>query len=438
MSDIILIFGAFLGLLLGGLWAPFAIATAALFYLWLEGGLRSLNAIGFVSWGGLNSFTLTAVPLFLLLAEILLLSGVARRVYAGLSRLVRRLPGGLLQTNIVGCTVFSAISGSSVATAAGIGTVALPQLTQRGYSRALSAGSLAAGGTLGILIPPSIAFIIYGAFTDTSVSALFFAGLVPGLMMTGLFIVFIAVASWANPDIVPKRRQPGTGVDDDGVRALSWRTVGDIVPFAFLIGATLGAIYAGLATPTEAAALGSIAAILVGAIWGDLTLAVLGRAFRAAMVTSAALMFIVLAAFYFSYALGINGLGQTLSEIIVEAELTKFQLMLAIIVLYLFLGCVVESIGIMVITLPVLYPILLAYDFNLLWFGVMMVILIEIGQLTPPLGINLFVIQGIWDGRIEEVIRGVVPFFLIMIAGLVLIWIFPQLATALPDGMLGR
>ncbi len=437
MPDILFIFGVFFGLLLGGLWAPFAITASALLYIWLEGGLRGLNAIGFVSWGGLNSFTLTAVPLFLLLAEILLQSGVANRVYAGLSRLVRRLPGGLLQTNIVGCTAFSAISGSSVATAAGIGTVALPQLVTRGYSRSLSAGSLAAGGTLGILIPPSIAFIIYGSFTDTSVSALFFAGLVPGLMITLFFMVFIAVVAWLRPSSVPRERGREDGAAD-GIGAFSLTTAGDVLPFALLIGATLGAIYAGVATPTEAAALGSVAAIAVGWIWGDLTFGILRRAIRKAMVTSAALMFIVLAAFYFSYAVGINGLGQELSEAILAAELSKFQLVLAIVVLYLFLGCVVESIGIMVITLPVLYPILLAYDFDLLWFGVMMVILIEIGQLTPPLGINLFVIQGIWSGRIEEVIQGVIPFFFIMFCALILIWMFPGIATTLPQGMLSR
>ena len=429
MTDIILIFGAFLGLLIGGLWAPFAIATSALVYIYLEGGLRGLNAIGFVSWGGMNSFTLTAIPLFLLLAEILLLSGVASRVYAGLSRLVRRLPGGLLQTNIVGCTVFSAISGSSVATAAGIGTVALPQLTGRGYDRRLSAGSLAAGGTLGILIPPSIAFIIYGTFTDTSVSQLFFAGLIPGLMMTALFMLFITIAAWVRPSIAP------SDIQDDDDAALSWETAGDVLPFAVLISATLGSIYAGIATPTEAAALGCVAAIAVGAVWGDLDLKVLGRCVHAAMVTSAALMFIVLAAFLFSYAVGINGLGRQLSEMIVGMQLTTTQLIIAIIILYLVLGCLVESIGIMVITLPVLFPILLAYDIDLIWFGVMMVVLIEVGQITPPLGINLFVIQGIWDGKIEEVIKGVIPFFLVMLAGLILIWVFPALATWLPRTM---
>lgn len=381
--------------------------------------------------GGLNSFTLTAVPLFLLLAEVLLLSGVAKRVYAGLSRLVRHLPGGLLQTNIVGCTVFSAISGSSVATAAGIGTVALPQLIERGYSRPLSAGSLAAGGTLGILIPPSIAFIIYGSFTDTSVSQLFFAGLLPGLALTSAFMIYIAVAGWLSPEIAPREvsRAP------DEPAALSLRTAADVLPFAILIFATLGSIYAGFATPTEAAAVGSVAAIAVGTIWGDLTFKTLREAVQATFVTSAALMFIVLAAFYFSYAIGINGLGRDLAAAILEAELIEFQLILSIVVIYLVLGCLVESIGIMVITLPVLYPILLAYEIDLLWFGVMMVILIEIGQLTPPLGINLFVIQGIWDGKIEEVIRGVTPFFLLMLAGLALVWFFPETATFLPNQM---
>ncbi len=437
MFDVILIFGMFLILLMGGLWAPFAIASSALVYIFLEGGLRGLKAIGFVSWGGMNSFTLTAIPLFLLLAELLLRSGVAAQVYAGLSRLVRKLPGGLLQTNIAGCAVFSAISGSSVATAAGIGTVALPQLVGRGYDRSISAGSLAAGGTLGILIPPSIAFIVYGTFTDTSVSQLFFAGLIPGIMMTGLFMLYVGLRAKLNPAILPQSDK-APKVSEDSHAALSWQTANDILPFAVLIIATLGSIYAGIATPTEAAAMGCAFSILIGAIWGKLSVAVFLECLSNAMVTSAGLMFIVFAAFLFSYAIGINGLGQTLANAIVDMDLSKFQLMLAIVLLYLFLGCVVESIGIMVITLPVLFPILLAYEFDLVWFGVMMVILIEVGQMTPPLGINLFVIQGIWDGRIEEVIRGVIPFFAVMLCGLCLIWAFPEIATFLPGYMITK
>ncbi|MEO1193631.1 MAG: TRAP transporter large permease [Pseudomonadota bacterium] len=425
----LVVFLVFLGLLMGGLWAPFSIAAAALLYIYLEGGVFGLRAIGLASWGGLYSFTLTAVPLFLLMAEVLLQSGVANRVYRGLSRIVRRLPGGLLQTNIVGCAVFSAISGSSVATAAGIGTVAMPQLLQRGYSRKLSAGSLAGGGTLGILIPPSIAMIIYGTFTETSVSQLFMAGIIPGLMTVALFMLLIGVLALIKPSIAPRE----TATEEPPV---NWtETAADLLPFSLVILVTLGSIYFGIATPTEAAAVGSVISIAVGVIWGNLSWSVFLTALRNTTRTSASLLFIVLAAFLFSYAIGIDGFGRDLSAWLLEQELSKPMLLLAIILLYLILGCVVESIGIMVITLPVLYPILLAYDIDLIWFGVVLVLLIELGQLTPPLGINLFVIQSIWEGKLEEVVQGTIPFFLIIFAMVFVLWTVPELATWLPSLM---
>jgi len=428
----IVVFLAFLGLLMGGLWAPFSIAAAALLYIYLEGGSFGLRAIGLASWGGLYSFTLTAVPLFLLMAEVLLQSGVANRVYRGLSRIVRRLPGGLLQTNIVGCAVFSAISGSSVATAAGIGTVAMPQLLQRGYSRRLSAGSLAGGGTLGILIPPSIAMIIYGTFTETSVSQLFMAGILPGLLTVALFMLLVGIVALLKPSVAPRAEVLGEG-------SPSWAEIaGDLMPFSLVILVTLGSIYLGIATPTEAAAVGSVISIAVGVLWGNLNWRVFLTALRNTTRTSASLLFIVLAAFLFSYAIGIDGFGRDLSEWLLAQELSKPMLLLAIILLYLILGCLVESIGIMVITLPVLYPILLAYEIDLIWFGVVLVLLIELGQLTPPLGINLFVIQSIWDGKLEEVVQGTIPFFLIILLMVFVLWSLPGLATWLPGLMVGR
>ena len=244
MFDVVLIFGMFLVLLMGGLWAPFAIASSALVYIFLEGGLRGLKAIGFVSWGGMNSFTLTAIPLFLLLAELLLRSGVAAQVYAGLSRLVRKLPGGLLQTNIAGCAVFSAISGSSVATAAGIGTVALPQLVGRGYDRSIAAGSLAAGGTLGILIPPSIMLVLVGDILQISVGELFLGALVPGLLLGGLYIAYIVFVALTKPNDAPVSTQlPAEG-------SLALALLRDLFAPLLLILTVLGSIASGTATPT--------------------------------------------------------------------------------------------------------------------------------------------------------------------------------------------
>lgn len=427
MSLAVIAFGLFIVLLVLGLWAPFAIAAAALGYIVMQGGLDGLRAIGFVSWGGMNSFTLTAIPLFILMSEILVGAGVAARVYSGLSRLVSRLPGGLLQTNIVGCAVFSAISGSSVATAATIGTVAMPQLLRRGYSPELSAGSLAAGGTLGILIPPSIAMIIYGTFTETSVSKLFFAGLLPGLMLAAMFMAYIAISAHLRNPV----GTPHAACEDRTVPLA--RTLADVLPFGVVIAATLGALYAGFVTPTEAAAVGCVMSVVVGRLWGTLDWRSFRVAVREAMRTSAAMLFIVFAAFLFSYAVGIDGVGQRLAERVTAMNLSRLELLVLIVVLYLILGCLVESIGMMVITIPLLHPVLLGYGVDLIWFGVVLVLLIELGQLTPPMGINLFVIQSIWSRSFGEVTRGALPFMGVILLALGLLSWFPQIATWLPE-----
>ena len=248
----------FLVLLGCGMAVPFAIAVPAMAYLLLQGGLPSLNSLGLVSWGSMNSFVLTCVPLFMLMAEILRVSGLSTRIYTGLAKLVARLPGGLLQTNIAGCAIFASVSGSSIATAASIGGVALPQLIRRNYDRRLAAGSLAAGGTLGILLPPSFGMIVYGTFTETSVPKLFMAGLVPGLIMTAAFMTYIAVHALTVPAVAPR---------ESGPRSLQELIVAlaDVLPFGILIAGTLGGIYAGLVTTTEGATIGCSLAIVLGA-----------------------------------------------------------------------------------------------------------------------------------------------------------------------------
>lgn len=414
----------FLLLMVLGMWAPIAIAISALGYIVAVTGWVGLKAIGFVSWGGMNSFTLTAIPLFILMSELLVRTGIATRAYGGLSRIVARLPGGLLQTNIVGCAVFSAISGSSVATAATIGTVAVPELLKRGYSPSVSAGSLAAGGTLGIMIPPSIAMIIYGTFTETSVTKLFLAGVIPGLMLTVMFMLYIGVRSKIGSPITPPK------VDIEPVPAS--QTLTELLPIGVVIGVTLGSLYAGLVTPTEAAALGCAISLIVSAIWGNLNWTTLRRAVREAMLSSAAMMFIVFSAFLFSYSVGIDGVGQRVAQGLAEMQLSVTAFLLMIVLIYVVLGCLLDSIGMMVVTIPVLAPALQSYGIDLIWFGVVLVLLIELGQLTPPMGINLFVIQSIWPRRFSEVVRGAVPFMFVILIALVLLWYFPDIATWLP------
>lgn len=353
-------FGLFLLLLACGMAVPFAIAIPGMVYLLFQNGFSALNAVGLVTWGSMNSFTLTAIPLFILMAEMMQRSGLSFRIYRGLAKLVSALPGGLLQTNIVGCALFAAISGSSVATAASIGGVALPQLLQRNYDRRMSVGSLAAGGTLGILFPPSIAMIIYGSFTNTSVAKLFMAGVIPGLLLTGMFMGYIGVRS--------ALRARGGGAAE--VQGSLLAAIADIVPFALLISGTMGSIYAGIATPTEAASAGCFFALLLCMIWGDLTWALFLESMHRTVQIVGNLLFIIYAAYIYAYAIDVAGVGETVTAWLVDLKLSHVEFFFALLVLYSVLGCLVESIGMIVITVPLLFPVLGTYGIDPIWFGV--------------------------------------------------------------------
>lgn len=418
--QIILTFAVFLILLTCGMAVPFAIAVPAMFYLLLQGGLPSLNSLGLVSWGSMNSFVLTCVPLFILMAEILRVSGLSSRIYGGLSKLVSRLPGGLLQTNIAGCAVFASVSGSSIATAASIGGVALPQLIQRNYDRPLAAGSLAAGGTLGILLPPSFGMIVYGTFTETSVPKLFMAGVAPGLIMTVLFMIYIAVHATIVPRVAP--REAGPSSLHELIAALA-----DVMPFAVLIVGTLGGIYAGLVTTTEGATIGCCLAIMLGAVSGGLTLRGVIHAMHNTVKFAGNILFIIFAAYVFSYAISFAGIGEKVTAFIVGLHLSRLEFFLALLILYTVLGCLIESLGMIVITVPLIFPVLPSYGIDPLLFGVVLVLFVELGQISPPIGINLFVIQSIWDGKLSEVILGTIPFHLAMFTVLALVMLWPAL-----------
>jgi tripartite ATP-independent transporter DctM subunit len=415
----------FLLLLTAGMAVPFAILVPALVYLLMQGGWPALNSLGLVSWGSMNSFTLTAVPLFMLMAEILRVSGLSVRIYSGLAKLVARLPGGLLQTNIAGCAIFASVSGSSIATAASIGSVALPQLVRRGYRRPMAAGSLAAGGTLGILLPPSFGMIVYGTFTETSVPKLFLAGLLPGLLMTLLFMLYISVYARLVPAVAPKEQGPQS-------LAELGRALLDVLPFAVLITVTLGGIYAGLVTTTEGATIGCLCAIVLGTLWGNLTPALFLQALRSTVKFAGNILFIIFSAFVFSYAVSFAGVGEELTDWVVGLGLSKLEFFLALFILYTILGCLIESIGMIVITVPLIFPILSNYDIDPILFGVVLVLFVELGQISPPIGINLFVIQSIWDGKLSDVVRGTIPFHLIIFVVLALVILWPTVALWLP------
>ena len=425
MFEVILIVAAAIVLLAAGLWIPFVVAGAAIALILAKKGIAGLTAVGLVTWSSSNSFTLTAIPLFILMAEILLQTGLATGLYRGLAKLTRKLPGGLLQTNIIGCAVFSAISGSSVATAAAIGTVAVPELKSRGYQMRMAYGSLAAGGTLGILIPPSIALIIYGTFTDSSIVRLFAAGLVPGLLLTALFAVFIAIFG--------RTRQPAdttvrTQETDEGLA----RIVVDVLPVLALIAIVLCSLYLGLATPTEAAAIGTVLAFLIAAVFGDFSRATIGRAFHRCVRSSATILFIVATAFLFSFAMAISGVSGALTSFVISLGLTKWTFLACVACIYLVLGLFIESIAMMVITVPLLAPAFAIYGIDPIWFGIFLVILIEIGQITPPFGLNLFVIQSVNKADYVDVVLGAVPYYAILVLMLIVLTVFPALALWLP------
>ncbi|NKJ48528.1 C4-dicarboxylate ABC transporter [Burkholderia sp. SG-MS1] len=429
--QIAITFVLFLGLLGAGMAVPFAILVPALVYLFMQGGVAAFSGIGLTSWGSMDSYTLTAIPLFILMAECIQASGLGFRVYGGLARLFRRMPGGLIQTNIIGCALFAAVSGSSIATAAAVGNVALPQLGARNYDRKLSTGSLAAGGTLGILFPPSIALIVYGTFTETSVAKLFMAGVAPGVLLTLMFMLYVGIRTMVRPDLVEQQER--------GSQRIAWvvRALCDVLPLGILIGGVLGAIYAGIATPTEAAAVGCIAAVVICRLFATFTLHTFFASLKRSTLIVGNIIFITYSAFIFSYAMSYAGVGEEITSFIVGLHLTKPEFFLALLILYTALGALIESLGMIVITVPLLAPVLSGYGIDPIWFGIVVVMFIEMGQITPPIGINLFVIQSISKGSITEVVQGTIPFHLIMFILLALLMMFPQIALWLPTRMIG-
>jgi tripartite ATP-independent transporter DctM subunit len=429
--EAILAFGLLIGLIIGGMWVQFAVAGSGLFYIWLLKGFGGFKALGIVSWGAANSFTLAAIPLFVLMAEILLGSGLSTRLYNGVAPFMRRLPGGLLHTNIAGSGIFAAISGGSAPTAAAMSTVALPELAARGYNLRLTAGSLAAGGTLGILIPPSITMIIYATFTETSIARLFAAGLIPGILLALCYMGFIMLRVLMNPALAPKDTARATA-SELGHALL------DIVPFLLLIMIVLGSIYGGFATPTEAGAVGTIGAILIAALYRRLSWSLLTEALSRTAVMSGNILFIVFTSMIFAYATALSGIGEDLVAMLEDAEVSRLAFLLIVMVVFAILGCFMEGLGMIAIIVPVIFPALLALDVDPIWFGVFVVILVELGQLTPPLGVILFVVASSSDKvKVEDVIMGTLPFFIIILAFMMLLIAFPQIALFLPTFTFG-
>jgi C4-dicarboxylate transporter DctM subunit len=399
-----------------------------------------LDMLGQIAWNVNSSFVLVAVPLFILMGEILVRSGISERMYRVLSHWLAPLPGGLLHSNIASCAIFAAVSGSSAATAATIGSVSLPAFRQRGYSEQLAVGSLAAGGTLGILIPPSISFIIYGVLVEESIGRLYMAGFIPGFLLAGVFMVIIAVMVKIWPRLAPPETAPSWRIRLVGLLAL--------IPMLVLMFIVLGTIYLGVATPTEAAAFGVVAALGLTALEGRLNLRMLADTALATVRSSCMIMLIVTGAFTLSFALAILGVPAQVTDWVTGMQLSPVALVIFLIVFYLLLGTFMESLSMMVTTIPILVPALKAAGVDLIWFGVIMVVLVEAALISPPEGINLYVIHGIRksvqseaglaSGTITDLYLGVLPFMLGMAIVLVLLVLFPDIALWLPNVMKGR
>lgn len=416
-------------LLVGGVAIGSVMGIVGALGVTLLSGMDLWPTLGDIVWNTSNSFTLVAVPLFVLMGEIIVRSGVSVSFYAGLSQLLYGVRGGLAHSNIAGCAMFAAISGSSTATALTIGTVAIPEMRKRGYDDKLTLGTLAAGGCLGILIPPSIPMIIYAAVVQASVLDLFMAGVVPGVLLALIFMAYVAVYVWMKPSVAPAPA-PRPSLRQVGKSLLG------TVPIILLITVILGGMYAGVVTPTEAAAFGCVVALIIAAFNGGLSLRNLRDALRNAVVTNAVLMFVIINAQILTYALTTSGVGRGASQLLVSLGLGPLGFFSALVVLYLILGTFIDGISMMLLTIPLLYPSVIANGFDPVLFGVILVVLIELGQLTPPMGLNLFAIQSISNGvALGHVARASAPFAALIILYCFLLFFFPGLALWLPAYM---
>ncbi len=387
------------------------------------------RALGEVAWSTSKDFLLVAIPMFILLGEILLRAGVAERMYGAMEKWLSWLPGGLMHSNIGACTLFSATSGSSVATAATVGTVALPLVERYGYNERLFLGTLAAGGTLGILIPPSINLIIYAVLTDTSIPKLYLAGIVPGLGMALLFTLTVIGLCLVRPAWGGSRMSASW--------AERFASLVHLLPPLGIFLVVVGSIYVGIATPTEAASLGVVAALGLAWAYGRLSIPMLKEVFENSMRTTAMVMLIIVAAYFLNFVISAIGLTNLLTDFIAGLGLSKFETLLAVVIFYLVLGCFMETLSMMITTIPIVAPVMFALGFDPIWFGIVLVILIEMALITPPVGLNLFVVQSLRTrGTLNDVMMGSSPFVVAMLLMIVLLALFPGIAMWLP-GLFG-
>lgn len=385
-----------------------------------------LRGLGQVVWSSSNSSTLIAIPFFVLLGEILVRGGIAERTYEALDKWFSWLPGGLIHANIGTATMFSATSGSSVATAATVATVAMPQAEKLGYDPKLFSGAIAAGGTLGIMIPPSINLVVYGFLTETSIPRLFLAGLIPGLLMAVAFMMVTAILCKIKPTL------GGTS------RSFTWsERVGSLrhlLPIVVLFLVVIGSIYVGWATPTESAAVGVAIAMLIAAFNRGVSREMMERCLYGTVRITAMIMLVIIGAYFLNFTLTAAGMGQELKDLLTGLNLSPMGTLMVVILLYIVLGFFIETLSLMVATIPIIVPIMTGMGFDKVWFGILLIVLIEMALITPPVGLNLYVVQGARkSGRLSEVMLGTIPFVLVMLAMIALLVAMPSVALFLPD-----
>jgi C4-dicarboxylate transporter DctM subunit len=431
MSDIaittLLILSLF-ALLGSGIWIGLTLTGVAWIGMQLFSARPAGDAMAVTVWGSASSWTLTALPWFIWMGEILFRTKLSESMFRGLAPWVSKLPGRLLHTNVVGCTIFAAVSGSSAATCATIGKMTLPELKKRGYPEDITIGSLAGAGTLGLLIPPSIIMIVYGVTADVSIAKLFVAGIIPGILLAGLFSGYLAVWALMNGKQVPVPDQVLTF----GQKLFESR---HLIPVVLLISAVLGSIYSGVATATEAAAVGVVGSIILSAAQGSLNWQTFRDSLMGATRLYCMIALILAGAAFLTLSMGYIGLPRHLAEFVSSLGLSPFMLMIALAIFYIILGCFLDGISMVVLTMGVVLPTVQAAGFDLVWFGIFIVIVVEMAQITPPVGFNLFVLQGMTGREITYIARVTMPFFFLMCGMVLLLWFFPQIATWMPGKM---
>ncbi|MEL6298506.1 MAG: TRAP transporter large permease subunit [Pseudomonadota bacterium] len=418
-------------LLLGsGVWVGLALLGVAVVGMELFTSRPAGDAMITTIWSSSSSWSLTALPLFIWMGEILFRTRLSEDMFKGLAPWLARLPGGLLHTNIVGCTVFAAVSGSSAATLTTVGKMAIPELRRREYPEHMVIGTLAGAATLGLMIPPSLILIVYGVTINESITQLFIAGILPGLVLASMFMAYVAIRSFVKPDERPVAEPRMTFAQKVAMSRF-------LIPVLLLIAVVIGSMYLGFATATEAAAFGVIGALVLAASQGSLSFQTFLESLMGATRTSAMIALILAGAAFLTLSMGFTGLPRAVAEFISELNLSRTELLIALMVFYIIVGCFLDGISSVVLTMAVVEPMIRQAGIDVIWFGIFIVVVVEMAQITPPIGFNLFVLQGMTNHDIGYIARAAIPMFLIMVVMVFLLIAFPSIATFLPSSLSG-